>query len=68
MQVTYDSGSDILYIRIDTKNQEIINKRVNDYLVLDLGQQDQIVGIEILDASVHTSLENILPIQYRKAS
>lgn len=68
MQVTYDSGSDILYIRIDTKNQEIINKRVNDYLVLDLGQQDQIVGIEILDASLHTSLENILPIQYRKAS
>jgi uncharacterized protein YuzE len=67
MQVTYDSVSDILYIRINDKTQQIINKRVNDFLVLDMGQQDQIVGIEIQNASMHTNLENILPIQYRKA-
>jgi len=33
--------------------------------VLDLGAEDQIVGIEILDASKHIRLEQLLPIEYQ---
>ena len=33
-------------------------------IVLDLGEDDRIVGIEILDASKHLNLENLLPVRY----
>jgi uncharacterized protein YuzE len=32
--------------------------------VLDLGEDDRIVGIEILDASKHLNLRHLLPVQY----
>jgi uncharacterized protein YuzE len=31
---------------------------------LDLGEDDRIVGIEILDASKHLNLERLLPVKY----
>jgi uncharacterized protein YuzE len=32
--------------------------------VLDIGEGDKIVGIEILDASRHLNLERLLPVEY----
>jgi len=32
--------------------------------VLDLGEDNRIVGIEILDASKHLNLERLLPVKY----
>ena len=37
-------------------------------VVLDIGEDDRIVGIEILDASERLNLSELLPIQYRQAS
>jgi len=34
--------------------------------VLDIGEDDKIVGIEILDASSHVNLERLMPINYGK--
>jgi uncharacterized protein YuzE len=31
---------------------------------LDIGEDDKIVGIEIMDASDHVNLESLLPIKY----
>ena len=65
MNVMYDDKSDLLYIRLDDKKQEVVNRRVSDDLVLDVGRGDQIVGIEIMDASKRVSLDKLLPVKYQ---
>ena len=64
MKITYDDKSDLLYIRLDESKQYVVNKRVTDDIVLDIGAGERIVGIEILDASSHVDLDKILPIQH----
>lgn len=64
MNIFYDDKTDLLYIRIDDRKQEVINQRVSEDIVLDIGEDDRIVGIEILDASTHVTLEKLLPVKY----
>ena len=64
MQINYDAKSDLLYIRLDDQAQDVINRRVSEDVVLDLGQGDRIVGIEILDASRRIDLSQLLPVEY----
>jgi len=66
MNILYNDKTDLLYIRLDDRKQEIINRRVSDDIVLDIGEDDKIVGIEILDASSHVNLERLMPINYGK--
>ena len=68
MQITYNAKTDVLYIRLDDRRQDVINRRISDDVVLDMGQNETIVGIEIVDASSHTNLKNILPIEYQVAA
>jgi uncharacterized protein YuzE len=65
MQILYDVRKDLLYIRLDDQKQTVINRRVSEDIVLDIGKGDKIVGIEILDASRHLSLERLLPVKYQ---
>ena len=51
MKITYHEKHDLLYIRLDEAPQLVTNRRVNEDVVLDLGADERIVGIEILDAS-----------------
>jgi uncharacterized protein YuzE len=64
MQILYNTKTDLLYLRMDDRPQEVINKRVSEDIVLDLGEDNRIVGIEILDASKHLNLKNLLPVTY----
>lgn len=64
MQIQYNDSRDLLYIRLDDRKQDVINKRISDDIVLDIGEGDRIVGIEILDASKHINLERLLPVKY----
>jgi uncharacterized protein YuzE len=64
MQILYNAKTDLLYIRLDDRKQEVINRRLSDDIVLDVGEDDRIVGIEILDASRHLNLEKLLPVKY----
>jgi uncharacterized protein YuzE len=52
---------------LDEKTQQVINKRVSEEVVLDIGEEDRIIGIEILDASKHVNLEALLPVTYRQS-
>lgn len=63
MQILYNDKTDLLYIRLDERKQEVINKRGSENIVLDIGEGDRIVGIEILDASKHLNLEQLLPLR-----
>lgn len=47
--------------------REVTNRRISDNIVLDIGEENKIVGIEILNASQHVSLEKLLPINYTPA-
>ena len=51
MQVLYNSKTDLLYLSLDDREQQVVNKRVSDDTVLDIGDNDRIIGIEILDES-----------------
>jgi uncharacterized protein YuzE len=65
MQILYNDKTDLLYIRLDDRKQQVVNRRVTDDVVLDMGEGDRIIGIEILDASKHLNLERLLPVKYR---
>lgn len=64
MNIIYNDKTDLLYIRMDDRKQDVINKRITENIVLDIGEGDKIVGIEILDASRHVMLDRLLPIKY----
>jgi uncharacterized protein YuzE len=64
MHVSYNDRTDLLYIRLDDRKQDVINRRVSDDVVLDIGEGDRIIGIEILDASRHVALDRLLPVKY----
>ena len=64
MQILYDSKKDLLYLRLDESKHQVINKRISEDVVLDIGEGEIIVGIEIIDASKHVNLEKLLPVEY----
>ena len=64
MTVVYNDKTDLFYIRLDDRKQDVTNKRVSEDIVLDIGENDRIIGIEILDASRHVALDRLLPVKY----
>jgi len=64
MQIEYDARNDLLYLRLDDRQQPVVNERVSEDIVLDIGEEGRIVGIEILDASHRVNLERLLPVEY----
>ena len=68
MQIFYNSKSDLLYLRPDDRKQQVINQRISADIVLDIGEDDKIMGIEIMDASCHVNLESLLPVKHEVVS
>ncbi len=65
MQILYNARTDLLYLRLDDRKQQVTNHRLSDDIVLDLGKNNRIVGIEILDASKHLNLTRLFPVRYK---
>ena len=65
MSILYNDKTDLLYIRLDNTKQHVVNRRVSEDIVLDIGKKERIIGIEIIDASKHVSLEDLLPVKYK---
>jgi len=68
MRVHYDQKADLLYIRLDERKQKVLNRRIFEDVVLDIGRNNKIVGIEILDASKHVDVRKIFPIKTERPS
>lgn len=68
MNILYDDKTDLLYLRLDERKQEIRNKRVSEDVVLDIGKNDIIIGIEIMDASKRINLDHLLPVKYQHSN
>jgi uncharacterized protein YuzE len=64
MNILYNDKTDLLYIRLDERKQEVVNKRISEDIVLDIGKDERVIGIEILGASKRVNLERLLPIKY----
>ncbi len=67
MDIIYNDKTDVLYMRLDNRKQDVINKRITEDIVLDIGDGERLIGIEIMDASRHVSLDRILPVKYETA-
>ena len=65
MKIYYDDGTDLLYLRFDEREQQVENRRLAEDIVMDVGEDGKIIGIEILDASRHVNLQNLLPTRYQ---
>ena len=65
MKIYYDDKYDLLYIRFsEIEKENVKNVEVMEDVILDIGKDDKIVGIEILNASEKVNLKDILPIRY----
>ncbi len=60
MEILYNTKTDRLYLRFDDHKQSVINKRITEDVVLDMGEDEKIVGIEVLNASKHLELSKLL--------
>ena len=65
MLIVYNARADLLYLRLDDRKQEVINERLSEDIVLDIGEGEKIVGIEILGASRHLNLDRLLPVTFQ---
>jgi uncharacterized protein YuzE len=50
MKISYDSEIDAVYIRLIEGRHECRTVRLNDEVALNIGADEKLVGIEILDA------------------
>lgn len=50
MKISYDSEVDALYIRLLDDPQQCRTVRLSDKVALNMGEGEQLVGIEVLDA------------------
>lgn len=53
MKITYDPEVDAAYIQFKTKKTELTTVRLSEDIAVDFGPNEEIWGIEILDASKH---------------
>jgi len=58
MRITYDTKADAIYIRLK-EGEFARNREVELGVVLDIGPDDELLGIEILDASTRVSISDI---------
>ena len=64
MQITYDTKADALYIKFHD-GEFVTNKEVEEGIILDLGKDDVLLGIEILDASTRLGPEDLARVDIR---
>lgn len=61
MKIRYDPQVDALYISFKKGPVQVTTVRLSEDIAVDFGPGEQMVGIEILDASQHLDLEGKQP-------
>jgi len=61
MKIKYDSKVDAAYISFKKGPMQVTTMRLTEDIAVDFGPKEEIVGIEILDASKHLGLERREP-------
>ena len=58
MRITYDPEADAMYIKLK-EGQFARNEEIKEGIILDLGPEGELLGIEILEVSLRYSLKEI---------
>jgi len=61
MKIRYDPEVDALYISFKKGPTQVTTIRLNEDVAVDLGPGEEVVGIEVLDASEHLSIDRKEP-------
>ena len=61
MKVTYDPEADAAYISFKKGHVQVTTIRITEDVAVDLGPGEEIVGIEVLDASEHLGFSRERP-------
>ena len=61
MKIKYDPEVDVAYISFKKGPTQVTTIRINEDVAIDLGLNEEIVGIEILDASIHFGFKKDQP-------
>ncbi len=61
MKIKYDPEVDAAYISFKKAPLEVTTIRLSEDIAIDLGTNEEIVGIEILDASEHIGIKKENP-------
>ncbi|MEJ5376120.1 MAG: DUF2283 domain-containing protein [bacterium] len=62
MRVTYDTQADALYIQL-SEGEFVRNQEVAEGVILDIGENDALLGIEILEASSRFQLKDLARVE-----
>lgn len=62
MKITYDAQADALYIQL-REGKFVRNQEVAEGVILDIGEDEALLGIEILEASSRLSREDLARIE-----
>ena len=58
MKIGYDPKVDALYISFKSGPSQVTTLRLNEDVAVDLGPEEEVVGIEVLDASEHVEIDS----------
>lgn len=61
MKIKYDVATDAMYIYLNDKFKEVTTIRINEDVAIDIGEREEVVGIEILDASKYFKTKDKIP-------
>ncbi len=56
MKIKYDPRVDAVYVSFKKGHEQVTTMRITEDIAVDFGKKEEIVGIEILDASKHLGL------------
>ncbi len=59
MKMTYDKEADAAYVYLNDTPRSVKNVQVTEDVILDFSAKDELLGIEILNASHHLALNNL---------
>ncbi len=58
MEISYDKAADAMYIKF-RKGKFAKNKKIDDFTIIDLDKDDNILGIELLEVSKRIPIESL---------
>ena len=66
MKVTYDPYADAVYIYLTTEKHELTTLVTDDEVMVDIGSNRAVVGVEILGASSRLNLEELKTVEFEE--
>ena len=64
MEITYDKEADAMYIEF-RKGNFAKNKKIDDFTIIDLDEQGNILGIELLEVSKRIPQESLAEVNFK---